>query len=160
MVDTQIIELSGKHFLVSQLLAGSVEVAEPVRDRGIDLIAYVDRINGIPEFLACPIQLKANQAARFMLDRKYASVRNLLMVYVWFVSDFSLTEVYALTYEEALGLLEAQGHTNTESWIRDGVYTLSVNDAWKARLRPYRMVSKDWQGRIRGLFEPSKTTAF
>ena len=149
MLDTQITELSGRHFLISQLLAGGIEVAQPVRDRGIDLIAYLDRLNDEPQFLACPIQLKANRGARFVLDRKYAPIRNLLMVYVWGAEEPSQTAVYALSYEEAFALLEAQGHTETRSWTQDGLYTLHVNVAWRARLAPYRMTPERWAERIR-----------
>lgn len=40
--DSQLTELSGRHFLIAQLVAGGLEVAVPVRDRGVDLIAYLD----------------------------------------------------------------------------------------------------------------------
>jgi len=36
MRDSQLTELSGRHFLVAQLVAGGLEVALPVRDRGVD----------------------------------------------------------------------------------------------------------------------------
>src|SRR5438876_7603876 len=41
-VDTQIVELIGRHHLTAELLRAGLEVATPVRDRGIDLIAYAD----------------------------------------------------------------------------------------------------------------------
>ena len=41
-MDTQTTELVGRNFLVSELLRAGLEVARPERDRGIDLVAYVD----------------------------------------------------------------------------------------------------------------------
>lgn len=61
MQDSQLTELSGRHFLIAQLVAGGLEVAVPVRDRGIDLIAYLDLSAETQQFVACPIQMKASQ---------------------------------------------------------------------------------------------------
>ena len=147
--DTQIVELSGRHFLIAQLLAGGVEVAEPIRDRGIDLIAYLDRDGDVPQFLGCPIQLKANQEARFGLDRKYAQTPSLLMVHIWDLSDAKRTAVYALTYAESLQLLEDRGHTQTPSWKEHGTYSLKVNASWRKSLQPFEMTPERWAERIR-----------
>jgi hypothetical protein len=55
-VDSQLIELVGRNWLMSQLQQAGVEVAKPERDRGVDLIAYLEH----PRFVACPIQLKVS----------------------------------------------------------------------------------------------------
>jgi hypothetical protein len=153
MPDTQITELAGRHFLISQLLAGGVEVAMPVRDRGIDLIAYLDRTGEDPAFLACPIQLKANEEARFGLYRKYERIPNLPMVYAWNVSSTS-PQLYALTYMQSFKLLEGRGHTETKSLQDDEVYSLTVNEAWRTRLTPHRMYPEDWEPKIRSACKP------
>ena len=147
MPDTQITELAGRHYLISQLLAGGVEVATPLRDRGIDLIAYLDRSGDTPEFLACPIQLKANEEARFGVHRKYERIPNLLMVYAWNVSS-PAPELYALTYPEAVALLDHRKHTQTRSWNELGGYSLAVNDVWRELLAPYRMQPDTWSAKI------------
>ncbi len=41
-IDPQVVELLGRNKLISDLLRAGLEVALPMRDRGIDLIAYVD----------------------------------------------------------------------------------------------------------------------
>jgi len=157
MSDTQITELAGRHYLISQLLAGGVEVASPVRDRGIDLIAYVDRVNDQPEFFACPIQLKANIEARFGIGKKYEKVRNLLMVYAWKVST-PVPELYALTYQEVVELLESRNHTKTQSWIKEGGgYSLNVNDTWREILQPFRMKPEAWQDTILSVCRTGRT---
>jgi hypothetical protein len=139
MNDTQITELAGRHYLISQLLKGGAEVAMPLRDRGIDLIMYLDRDRDVPEFVACPVQLKANQEARFGVERKYEKIPNLLMVYAWNVST-ELPELYALTYLEAVSLLDKKGHTKTTSWTKEkGGWSLKVNGNWREMLSDYQM---------------------
>ena len=55
--DTQKIEIIGRNRLINELLAADLEVAQPLRDRGIDLIAYLDIDDAIDRFVAFPIQL-------------------------------------------------------------------------------------------------------
>ena len=58
-MDSQTLELVGQHRLASELLLAGLEVAFPARDRGVDLIAYVDVDLEAGRFVAKPIQLKA-----------------------------------------------------------------------------------------------------
>ena len=80
-LDTQVIELLGRNRLVSELLRAGLEVAVPARDRGIDLIAYLDLIDPqdeakdpasagrVQRFAARPIQMKAaSQQSFFNLE--------------------------------------------------------------------------------------------
>jgi len=55
MKDSQLTELIGRHFLIARLAAGGLEVAIPVRDRGVDLIAYLDLGTETKQFVSCPI---------------------------------------------------------------------------------------------------------
>ena len=71
------------------------------------------------------------------------------MVYVWHVHDPGKTAVYALTYQESLTLLDKRGHTRSASWTDKGLYTLTVNPAWRERLEPYRIVPEMWAARVR-----------
>jgi len=157
MSDTQITELAGRHYLIAQLLAGGVEVASPVRDKGVDLIAYVETANDRPEFLACPIQLKANKDARFGIEKKYGKIPSLLMVYAWRVST-PAPELYALTYREVVELLESRNHTKTQSWIKEGGgYSLNVNDVWREALQPFRMEPEAWKDTILSVCRTGRT---
>ena len=61
-MDTQVIEILGRNRLVDELLLAGLEVALPERDRGIDLIAYVDLVDSAASFAAVPIQMKAASA--------------------------------------------------------------------------------------------------
>ena len=134
--------------MISQLLAGGVEVANPVRDRGIDLIAYLDLADNLNDFVACPIQLKANKQARFCIEKKYEKITNLVMVYAWNVLS-PKPELYALTYREVVDLLEVKGHTKTPSWTKDGGgYSLTVTDSWRETLSRFRMEPDMWKDTI------------
>jgi hypothetical protein len=152
MADTQITALAGHHYLISQLLAGGVEVATPVRDHGIDLIAYVDQMETSGKFFACPIQLKTAKDERFSLDRKYEKFPNLLMVYAWNISS-DTKALYALTYKEAEKLLQegpmGTDHTKTTSWTKkNGGYHFEVSAKWREFLKPYQMKPEQWKEKI------------
>ena len=99
-MDSQQIELVGTALLTSLLLADGIEVADPKRDRGVDLIAYIDA--GF--FRAVPIQVKANTQARFVVDRKYERFPGLRLVQVWYATDPTNAEIYCLTYAQAESL--------------------------------------------------------
>ncbi len=44
--DSQLTEVFGRNLLISHLVTAGFEVAQPVRDKGIDLIAYRDGRDG------------------------------------------------------------------------------------------------------------------
>ena len=58
-MDSQTIEILGRNRLVDELLVAGLEVATLLRDRGIDLIAYVDLAADASKFAAVPISMKA-----------------------------------------------------------------------------------------------------
>ena len=68
-MDTQTIEILGRNRLVNELLVAGLEVAMPLRDRGIDLIAYVDLAAAVSKFAAVPIQMKAASERAFSIER-------------------------------------------------------------------------------------------
>jgi hypothetical protein len=153
-VDTQLVELAGRNWLASELLRAGVEVAKPERDRGIDLIAYLDLDERVGKFVACPIQMKAATGAVFSLDPKYAKFPRLLLAYVWNLGIPSETTCFALTYAEALSVAEKMGWTKTASWLTGGSsgYRRYSTTAPSRRLRdllaPYEMISDKWWSRI------------
>jgi len=80
-LDSQVIEIIGQNRLVNDLLAARIETARPTRDRGVDLIAYVERDK--KGFIARPIQLKAASEEIFVINKKYSRAKELLLVYYW-----------------------------------------------------------------------------
>ena len=68
-VDSGVVAIIGRHRRIQELLGAGLEVAVPQRDRGIDLIAYVDRDSRVSDFVAVPIQMKAATAELATADR-------------------------------------------------------------------------------------------
>lgn len=97
-LDSQQVELLGRNLLVSELLRSGIEVARPERDRGVDLIAYLDKDLEQGRFTAVPMQMKASQGTSISVSDKFGNVasrahtnedRFTLRVFsrCWFVSD-------------------------------------------------------------------------
>jgi hypothetical protein len=153
-VDTQLVELAGRNWLASELLRAGVEVAKPERDRGIDLIAYIDRDRRVGNFVACPIQMKAATGAIFSLYPKYAKFPGLLLVYVWNLADPQATKCFALTYVEALRVARRMGWTRTGSWLKGGRFgrrgysTTRPSKKLRGLLVAYEITSEKWWRRI------------
>jgi hypothetical protein len=146
--DSQLTEVFGKNLLISHLVAAGFEVAQPVRDKGIDLIVYREG----KDFVARPIQLKAYSHESFSLDIKYKRFPHLLIAYVWNVQVPERSDVYALTFDDALQVLNKKGYSKTDSWTKGGRYF--VRDAGvklKKILEPYKMTTEKWQEKLQAV---------
>lgn len=115
-MDTQQVELMGRNLLISYFIADGVEVSLPIRDRGIDLIAF-DDMSSDGEFRAVPVQLKASSKRSFSVHKKYDKFPNLIMAYVWNAADPANAELFVMSYREACGVAEELGWTKTDSWV-------------------------------------------
>lgn len=153
-VDTQLVELAGRNWLAAQLQSAGIEVARPERDRGVDLIAYIDRDKRVQDFIARPIQMKAATGAVFSLDPKYATFPGLILAYIWNVKDSAKTKCYALTYLEALAIAETMEWTKTNSWLtgakngRPGYSTTKPSKRLCELLAAHEMDSEKWWAKI------------
>lgn len=149
--DTQIIELMGRNKLVNALLEAGLEVARPERDRGIDMIVYLD-IAKNKTFVARPIQMKAASRKSFGLDEKYKRINALLLVYVWHTHGGKDLEIYVLTYKEAFSVAKKMGYTETEFWRQKRRYsTSSPSQRLCELLEEYKMTSQKWKEKITNL---------
>ncbi len=150
--DGQLTEIAGKHLLISRLVAAGFEVAEPLRDKGIDLVAYRDGEDG-KDFAAYPIQLKASSSESFSLDKKYERFPRLLIAYVWNVQAPERSDVYALTFRDAMQVMEKKGYAKTDSWTKKGYYFVrSAGPDLKEMLEPYKMAnSETWQQKLQAI---------
>jgi hypothetical protein len=159
--DSQLTELAGRFALISQLTKDGVEVALPVRDRGVDLIAYADLDEQNGQFVACPIQLKVSTGRRFSVDKKYARIANLLLVYVWDVQDAAQSRTYALTYAEACDILARKGFDQTDSWKgKRGEYSISPPGKELLKMmEPFIMKPEGWHKRIVSASQKQKKSA-
>jgi hypothetical protein len=147
--DTRIIEIRGRHRLIDEILQPGLEVALPIRDRGVDLIVYSELDEHVEAFTARPIQMKAASGQGFGLDQKYAHIPDLIIAYVWYLADPSKAVTYALTYPEALHIIKALGWTTTHSWLKKGGYFSSTVSADLVKLLgPHRMTPQAWLQKI------------
>ncbi|HJT77081.1 MAG TPA: hypothetical protein VJ739_07735 [Gemmataceae bacterium] len=150
-LDTQVVELLGRQRLMGELLRDGLEVAIPARDRGIDLIAYVDLSRQVTRFAARPLQMKAFTARGFSVAQKYARIADLLLAYVWFLGETQAPETYGLCYAEAVRIAESMGWTETASWKEGGAYTTtSPSKRLLSRLEPYRIGPGKWWALVVG----------
>lgn len=149
-MDPQTVEIIGRNYLLSQLVRDGLEVARPERDRGVDLIAYLDLDETGGPFVACPIQMKAASNKSFSLERKYAKFSHLLLAYVWQVHEPDEARAYALTYEQALAVAERMRWTKTASWReKDSYGTTRPSKRLLTALEPYLMGAGDWKRKVR-----------
>jgi hypothetical protein len=146
-MDTQKTEIIGRNRLINELLEAGLEVATPIRDRGVDLIAYLDVDDEIDRFVAFPIQLKVSTQSRFSVDRKYDRFPNLILVYVWGIGSTDEAITYALTQGEATGIAESMGWTKTLSWEK-GDYHSRMTRPLQGLLEPYKMTPTAWRKKI------------
>jgi hypothetical protein len=88
-------------------------------------------------------------SAGFSLDLKYKRFPHLLIAYVWNVQGPEPSDIYALTFGDALQVMEKRGHAKTDSWTKKGYYF--VRDAGgelKKLLEPYRMTPERWREKL------------
>jgi hypothetical protein len=143
-LDSQSVEIIGRARLVEQLLLGRVEVALPARDRGIDLIAYLDLD---ATFIACPIQMKAATGRAFSINAKYGKFPNLIHAFVWNIG--SSAEIFALNQREAIAVADEMGYTKTYSWLAGDYYTSTkVGKGLLALIERFRMTPELWHAKI------------
>lgn len=143
--DTQVVELAGRHWLIGHLLSLGLEVAEPVRDRGVDLVVYEERSD---VFRALPIQVKASSFSGFGVHNKYRKARNLLLAYVWNVRPEGPGPcAMVLTVNEAEKVVSDMG------WARagkTGYSTTAPSKRLRSALIEYISTRERWASLLRG----------
>lgn len=143
--DSQKVELLGRNRLIDELLRDNLEVALPIRDRGIDLIAYADRGRTVQAYSSRPIQMKASWHRGFGVDQKYERFPGLIIAHVWNLSDPAEAVTYAMSHAEAWAVAEAMGWTRTGSWKRDARYSNTrPGRRLTGLLEPYQMSPGAW----------------
>lgn len=148
-MDTQQVEIIGRNLLVSACVADGLEVSQPLRDRGIDLIIFDDNARH-GQFSALPVQLKASSSRSFSVHAKYAKFPNLLMAYTWYSDNPVDARLYIMTYKDALRIADATGWLNTPSWINGGGYsTQAPSKKIETMLLEYEYIP----GRIKQIME-------
>jgi hypothetical protein len=149
-VDSQVIEVLGRQRLIGELLRDGLEVAVPVRDRGVDLIAYADLSQQVALFASRPIQMKAATTSGFGLDQKYERIADLIMAYVWHLGNPQAAVTYALPYAEAVKVAAAMGWTDTVSWQQGKYHSSRPSKRLLGLLAPYEVSPGRWWALVVG----------
>jgi hypothetical protein len=141
-----IIEMLGRNHLITQLIEDRVNVAIPLWDQGVDLVAYYQ---GEGRLVARPLQLKVAELSRWGVYKKYKDIPGLLMVYVWNVK--SNVQIYAMNYTEAECLLSIgpKDHAQSNSYKKDkGSYHTVPSQKLLEALKPFLMTKGRWKARL------------
>ena len=148
-MDSQQVEVIGRNIIINQLTRAGIEVATPVRDRGIDLVAYLSKEEGATRFRARPIQLKIASDRDLSIYRKYEAFNDMVVVYVWRIAFDQDAEVYAVTTDEALQIAEQRGWTQTNTWKDSGRYNdTGVTGPSQEAIAPYRIHPDGWREKL------------
>lgn len=139
----------GRNRLVNDLYRAGIEVSQPLRDRGIDVIAYFDLAIKDSKFQAVPIEIKASSTQAFSVNRKYAKISNLVIAYIWGLSRSEEELTFALTYSEATEVAEKMGWTATASWAKGNYSTSSPSKKLRHLLEPFEMTPEKWVDKLR-----------
>ena len=148
-MDSQSVEILGRNRLVDELLRAGLEVAIPMRDRGVDLVAYADVDERVESFVARPIQMKAASTRSFGVWKKYMKFPDMLLAFVWHLDGTQPSRTYAVTVPEAIDVADAMGWTRTASWIEKGGYgTTRPSGRLLEFLAPHEMTSQRWWSKV------------
>jgi hypothetical protein len=75
-----------------------------------------------------------------------------LIAYVWNVQAPERSEVYALTFSDAMQVMEKKGYAKTDSWTKRGYYFVrSAGPELKEMLKPYKMTTERWQEKLQAI---------
>lgn len=107
-----------------------------VSDRGI----VTARITRDGRIVSRRIRVIASSERRFSLYKKWRDP-TILLAYVWFATDPRRTEIVAMTYAEAVRVLDQKGHAKQASWRQDGWWSAVCGGEWLRFLEPYRMTT-------------------
>jgi len=161
--DTQVTEILGRNRLINELVNDGLEVAVPLRDSGIDLIAYA-AFQKRP-FVGFPIQMKAATKQSFSIDRKYSRFKtSLVIVFVWNLGEPAQSATYALTYDELLKIAKSKiakkkDYTKTKAWKGKGYYASNrPSKELVEMLKQYLMHTGSWRKKIEGMIKDVATT--
>ena len=143
---------AGKRVFVSHVQAAGLGVAEPLSDDHIDYLIYSDARRNGHGLISCAVQLITSAHKTFSLHKTDLQMPRSLLAYVWNAKDTKDSSVYALTFEEALKIIEGKGYAETDSWVNKGGY--SVTNAGlelQEMLEPYRMTQERWQQKLQAI---------
>jgi hypothetical protein len=142
---------SGMRIFESQIRKAGLQLVEPSNKNGID---YFVCSKTLPdgERASFPVKIKTSSHEVFSLYKKDSRIPRLLVAYVWHAKEPEASEVYALTYDEALQIVKSKPYFCSKSWIDDGGYSVThAGSELKEMLKEYRMTPKKWRQRLQSI---------
>lgn len=142
---------SGMRIFESQIRKAGLRLVEPSKKNGIDYFIHSEA-QADAERASCPVKLKTSIHEVFSLYKKESRIPRLLVAYVWHAKQPEASEVYALTYDEALKIVKSKPNSSSKSWIDEGGYSVTHAGAeLKEMLKEYRMTPNKWRRRLQSI---------
>jgi hypothetical protein len=142
---------SGIRIFESQVREAGLRLVEPSKKNGIDFF-ICGETQADEERASFPVKLKTSIHELFSLYKKESRVPRLIVAYVWHAKEPKDSEVYALTYDEALQIVKSKPYFTSKSWIDEGGYSVTHAGAeLKEMLKEYRMTPKKWRQRLQSI---------
>jgi hypothetical protein len=142
---------SGMRIFESQVRKAGLRLVEPSKKNGIDYFIFSETHTDEKE-TSFPVKLKTSIHEVFSLSKKESRIPRLLVTYVWHAKEPEASEVYALTYDEALQIVKSKPYFSSRSWIDEGGYSVTHAGAeLKEMLKEYRMTPKKWRRRLQSI---------
>lgn len=139
---------SGKRIFEANVRAAGLIFDEPANKDGIDYLIYQAGLNGAKRS-AYSVKVRTSIHEVFSLYKKDSRIPRLLVAYVWHARNPEESSVYALTYEEALRIVQRKPYLTSKSWQEEGGYSVTHAGAeLKEMLRDYRMTPESWHRRL------------
>jgi hypothetical protein len=142
---------SGIRIFESQVREAGLRLIEPSKKNGIDYLIYSET-QADEERASFPVKLRTSIHEVFSLYKKESRIPRLLVAYVWHAKEPKESEVFALTYDEALEIVKSKPYFTSKAWIDEGGYSVTHAGAeLKEMLKEYRMTPKKWHQRLQSL---------
>jgi hypothetical protein len=143
---------AGKRVFVSNVQAAGLGIAEPLSDEHIDFLIYSDLKRQDRGLVSWAVQLITSVHKTFSLHKTDIRIPHSLLAYVWNAKDPNNSSVYALTFEEALRIIESKRYTETDSWVSKGGYSVTnAGIELQEMLEPYRMTQERWHQKLQNV---------
>jgi hypothetical protein len=142
---------SGMRIFESQVREAGLRLVEPPKKNGIDYF-ICSETQANEERVSFPVKLRTSIHEVFSLYKKEARIPRLLVAYVWHAKEPKDSEVYALTYDEALRIVKSKPYLTSKSWKDESGYSVTHAGAeLKGMLKEYRMTPKKWRQRLQSI---------
>jgi hypothetical protein len=142
---------SGKRIFESHVRAAGLKLDEPSDKNGIDYILYREDHESRKR-VSYFVKVRTSIHEVFSLYKNDSQIPRLLVAYVWHAKKAEESSIYALTYEEALRIVESKPYVTSKSWNEEGGYSVTHAGAeLREMLKPYLMTEQRWLQKLQAV---------